>query len=160
MKKHILFLLLLLATTCAAQSRKNRLFQFERSTNDHIVCYDAKLDGNKLHAKKPIDVYWSMLSDSTDRSELNFFERTAVFGCNIVSKKENEVAFTLKASGRKVLHMCKIKGSWRAVTTISGRKAYVTRFYAKMKSAIKVEYLDIFGKDLETGADVKERMRE
>lgn len=160
MKKHILFLLLLLATTCAAQSRKNRLFQLERSTNENIVCYDVNLDGGKLNAKKPIDVYWSMLSDPTDRSELNFFERTVVFGCNIVSKKDNEVKFSIKASNKKIMQVCQHQGKWRAVTTIAGRKAYVTRMYVKMKSAVKAEYLDIFGKDLETGADVKERLKE
>lgn len=161
MKKQIILYFLLLATTlCAAQNRENRLFQFERSTNENIVCYDVKLDGGKPHAKKPIDVYWSMLSDPNDRSELNFFERTMVFGCNIISNKNNEVKFTLKASGKKVMHVCQHKGKWRAVTTIAGHKAYVTRMYVQMKTAVKVEYLDIFGKDLETGADVKERMKE
>ena len=162
MKRKILFLLTLLACSVCmtAQVRESRLFRFERSTNDNIVCYDVRQTDGKLDMEKPMEVYWSNLKDQYKRlSNLNFFERKFVFGYNIRSKGNNEVSFVLRASNKKLMHVRMVNGKWRVVTDLSGRKAYITRMYVKMKSSMKAEYLDIFGKDIETGNDLSERLK-
>ncbi len=142
-----------------AQVRENRLFRFERSTNDNIVCYDVRQKDGKLDMEKPMDVYWATLQDQyRNMSGLSFFERKFVFGYNIRSKGNNEVSFVLRRSDKKLMHIRMMNGKWRVVTDLSGRKAYITRMYIKMKSAMKAEYLDIFGKDIETGNDLSERI--
>lgn len=161
MNRRILFLMMLLACSVCmmAQVMENRLFRFERSTNDNIVCYDVRQTDGKLDMEKPMDVYWANLKNQYKQiSGLNFFERKFVFGYNIRSKGNNEVSFVLRRSDKKLMHIRLVNGKWRVVTDLSGRKAYITRMYIKMKSAMKAEYLDIFGKDIETGNDLSERI--
>ncbi len=163
MNRRILFLMMLLACSVCmmAQVRENRLFRFERSTNDNIVCYDVRQKDGKLDMEKPMDVYWATLQDQyRNMSGLSFFERKFVFGYNIRSKGNNEVSFVLRASSKKLMHVRLVNGKWRAVTDIAGHTAYVTRMYVKMKSAMKAEYLDIFGKDIVTGHDLSERLKD
>lgn len=163
MTRKIFFLLLLLITTnsiLAQVVKENRLFRFERSTNDNIVCYDVNHTNGKLNVEKPILVYWSNLGNQYSKTgDLSFFERKFVFGYNIRKKGNNEATFVLRASSKKVMRVEMVNGKWRATTDISKRKAYVTRMYVKMKSAMTAEYLDIFGKDIETGEDVSERLK-
>lgn len=163
MMRKILSLLFFLAfcIEAASQVRELRLFRFERSTNDNIVCYDVRLKNGKLDMEKPMDVYWSKLSHEYRKSSgLNLFERRFVFGYNIRSRGNDEVSFVLRASSKKLMHVRQVNGKWRAVTDIAGRKAYITRMYVKMKSAMKAEYLDIHGRDMENGNEVSERLKE
>ena len=162
MNRKIRFLLILLVcSACAmAQVKEERLFRFERSTNDNIVCYDVRQTDGKLDMEKPMDVYWANLKNQYKQiSGLNFFERKFVFGYNIRSKGNNEVSFVLRASSKKLMHVRLVNGKWRAVTDIAGHNAYVTRMYVKMKSAMKAEYLDIYGKDIVTGQELSERLK-
>ena len=160
-RKILSFLTVLACCVCVqAQVKEHRLFRFERSTNDNIVCYDVRLKNGKLDMEKPMEVYWSNLKHEYRRmSGLNVFERRFVFGYNIRGREKDEVSFVLRASNKKLMHVRLVDGRWRAVTDISGRKAYITRMYVKMKSAMKAEYLDIHGRDLENGNEVTERLK-
>jgi hypothetical protein len=51
------------------------------------------------------------------------------------------------------------KCSATARSTIAGQKAQLVSVFAKLASAISVDYIDIFGKHPETGAAITERVK-
>jgi Domain of unknown function (DUF4833) len=74
-----------------------------------------------------------------------------------------EYSFKLKQLARQIVITTKKeadgKCSATARSTIAGQKAQLVSVFAKLASAISVDYIDIFGKHLETGAAVTERVK-
>lgn len=160
LKLNLSILLLMLAMVVQAQQiPESRLFYFERSTNDNIVCYDVNQKDGKLDVKKPMEIYWTKLDSPHLRgADINFLDRTA-FGIKRKKISTSELVFEIKASSKKTFTLCRRQGKWMAVTQIAGHEAQVVRMYVKMKSALSAEYLDIFGKDLATGQNLRERLK-
>lgn len=159
MRRLFLFLLILTGSLSGMAEQKNaRLFRIERSINQNIVCYDANLKNGLPDRKDPIDSYWSQLNNPKDRSEITMFDAIA-FGYKVKYVSDKEYLFTLRASSKKTFKMCQYKGKWVATTDINGHEAQVTKLYVKMKTKLTADYLDIYGVDLATGQQVKERLK-
>jgi len=47
----------------------------------------------------------------------------------------------------------------QARSVINGKEAELSYIYVKLKGPLSVDYLDVHGKDLETGAEITERLR-
>ena len=156
----IVTLILSLCPRLYATDPERRLFHFERSTNDNIVCYDINLDGNNLNKKKPLYIYWATLhSPYKDTGEINLMQRTVAFGFKIEKRGDNEVTGHLTASNKLRIRICKYRGKWVAMCTIHGKQAILKRMYVKMKSAVTAEYVDAFGETTEGGEAVTVRFR-
>lgn len=156
----IITLLLVLFMQLHATEPGRRLFHFERSINDNIVCYDINLDGDKLNMKKPLYIYWANLRNPyEDTGEINFMQRTVAFGFKIDQRGDNEVTGHLTASNKLSIRICKYQGRWVAMCTIQGKQAILKRMYVKMKSAVKAEYVDAFGETTESGESVSVRFK-
>ena len=74
-----------------------------------------------------------------------------------------EYALRLKQLDRPILIVTNKEQDGRcsatARATISGQKAQFLSVYTKLAGVMAVEYIDIFGRDLETGAPLTERVK-
>jgi hypothetical protein len=74
-----------------------------------------------------------------------------------------DYALRLKQFGRPIVILTQKEPDGRcsakARSTINGAKAQLLSVYAKLAGVLSVEYIDLFGKDLETGAPITERIK-
>ena len=159
--KHLLISLLLCTlsslTLQAIVIPKEHIFRFERSTNSNYVCYDINLQGGKLCQKAPLNGYW-VLDDETRLGELSFLERKIAFGIKVVSASENEARVHMTAYKALVIRICKHKGKWVGIVRVNGHEMILKKMFAQMKPALRCEYVDIYGTDINTGEARRERI--
>jgi hypothetical protein len=158
-----LALLALLAVPTAAQIRTWPLFIIERSKNANVVHYDARLTADgKLDPKEPVIAYWVLLAEDGRREELSWIEKKKAYGFTIKpdrSVKGYEMA--LVAAPERQITVKKDKDAVRAEVVIAGRPSVLEKMYINASDGLtgpKVHYIEIYGKDLQTGEKCREKM--
>jgi hypothetical protein len=143
------------ATLCPAH-----LFTIERSKNANVVVYDARLgDSGELDPKNPVVVYWLLKAQDGRREELNRVERQRAYGFDVDPGEDpGTFAFRLKAGKKRPFIVAMRDGCPVALGTIGGRPAILERIFVKEKPGmtLKVESVDIFGRDGADGRPVTE----
>ena len=159
----VLVLLALLTAPAAAEIKTSPLFVIERSENANVVHYDARLTANgKLDSKEPVIAYWVMLAEDGRRTKLNWIENKKAYGFTIkpaLSAKGYKM--TLVATPERQIIVKKKKDAVRAETVISGRPAILEKIYINAAEGLtgpKVQYIELYGKDLQTGEDIREKI--
>ncbi|KAI9915588.1 hypothetical protein PsorP6_007260 [Peronosclerospora sorghi] len=149
-----------------AKEEPNVAFIIQRSNNANTVVYAGckSADGKALDATNPVKVYWIMYEkEGNPREDLNMIERNTAYG--VTSKPssvpgEYEVALTSLRDRDCILRMDK-HGNVMALTTIGGKKRMLLRrVFVHVKTSWglpTVDYVDIFGVDLETFEPVYEK---
>lgn len=160
----LLSLLLLSPSPCLATGlRAQHLFKIERNTNANVVQYDAQLapDG-ALNAKEPIVAYWIMLAEDGRKEDLSLVEAKLAYGFKAWSEAPGQgVLVQLVAYSERKLRVYRANGSYRAEIPIDGHPAFLERIYVKSVDAAvlpKVEYLELYGRDTGTGANLYEKI--
>jgi hypothetical protein len=146
-----------------AQIRTSPLFIIERSKNANVVHYDAQLaaDG-KLDPKEPVIAYWVRLAEDGRREELSWIQKRVAYGFTI--KPDPSVdgyGMTLVAAPEKQIIVKKEKKTVRAEAVIDGRPAILEKMYIYASDGLtgpRVRYIDVYGKDLQTGEVRREKM--
>jgi hypothetical protein len=154
----------LLAIPAAAQIRTSSLFMIERSKNANVVHYDAQLTADgKLDPKEPVIAYWVRLAEDGRREKLSWIQKKVAYGFTI--KPDPSVVdgygMTLVAAPEKQIIVKKEKKTVRAEAVIDGRPAVLERMYIYASDGLtgpKVQYIDVYGKDLQTGEERREKM--
>jgi hypothetical protein len=148
--------LALLAAPAAAQMKSQPLFIIERSKNANVVHYDARLTADgKLDPKEPVIAYWVMSAEDGRREELSQLEKKTAYGFDI--KPDPTVKgykMTLVADPQRQITVKKEGDAVRAEGVIAGRPAVLEKMYIKASDGLtgpKVEYIELYGKDLKTG---------
>jgi hypothetical protein len=140
------------------------MFVIERSTNANIVVYDANrgTDGQFV-ASDPVIVYWLMKAQQGQREELNLIERKEAYGIDVTpGKSPGTFDMALKADSKKAMTVALRKGCGVVLTQIGGKQAILRRLFVQSKEELirpKVEYIDFFGEDASTGAQVTEKYK-
>ncbi len=147
----------------ALSSTKNgHLFFIERSKNKNLVQYDVRLTENgNIFDTDPVSVYW-ILADGMQR-DLNLIQRKFAYGIDSYQKLEkNKVKVFLAALKDRELIVEKKEGIFRAITAINGKASILERVYVESRERWtglpQVVYVDLFGRNKETGSLVSERM--
>jgi hypothetical protein len=160
----LLSLLLLPPSPCPATGLGTQhLFRIERNTNANVVQYDAQLapDGT-LNAKEPIAAYWIMLAEDGRKEDLSLVEAKLAYGFKTWSEAPGQgVLVQLVAYPERKLRVYQANGSCRAEILIDGHPAFLERIYVKSVDAAilpKVEYLELYGRDAGTGANLYEKI--
>ena len=155
--------LALLAAPAAAQIRTSPLFIIERSKNANVVHYDARLTADgKLDPKEPVIAYWILLAEDGRRKELSWIEKKMAYGFTI--KPDRSVKgykMTLVAAPERQITVKKDKDAVRAEVVIAGRPAALEKMYINASDGLtgpKVHYVEVYGKDLQTGEKCREKM--
>jgi hypothetical protein len=158
-----LLLLIFIGTFGSPNDSYQPLFVIERSTNANVIHYDAKLgkDG-ALDAKEPVVAYWIMLSGDGGREDLTALERSRAYGFTMKRDNSGESWWmTLVSQKRRAIHIYPEAGKVRAVTSIGGHQAYLRKIYVKTRGSgilRTADYFELFGNDLITGEDCRERV--
>ena len=155
--------LALLAAPAAAQIKTSPLFIIERSKNANVLHYDARLTADgKLDPKEPVIAYWVMLAEDGRREKLKWIEKKKAYGFAI--KPDPSVKgykMTLAAAPQQQITVKKEKGTVRAEAVINGRPAVLEKMYINASDGLtgpKVQYIEVHGKDLQTGEKCREKM--
>lgn len=142
----------------------HRLFIIARSKNANLICYDLNyISPGKLDPDKPIHVYWLNQTDrpgSTD--ELSYIQEKLAYGYTSRPLGANRWEVSLVAFPQRKLLLEKTDGGeFRGRITIAGRQAILKKIFvqADPDNSLKVRWVDVFGIDLETGKEVKERIK-
>lgn len=139
------------------------LFRIERSKNANIVQYDLVLnEDGSIRQDKPIIGYWIRYAEEGQRAGLSWIQRKLAYGFDAKKQEDGSIIMDMNAEIKRNLKVYEKNGEWTVETRISGRTAIIQRIYVKSTPASplpRVDYIDLFGIDSETGEEVHERMR-
>jgi len=156
-------ILALMVLPATAQIKTSPLFIIERSKNANVVHYDARLTADgELDPKEPVIAYWVMLAKDGRREKLSWIEKKKAYGFTIkLDPSVNGYKMTLVAAPEKQITVKKEKETVRAEAVINGRPAFLEKMYINASDGLtgpKVQYIEVHGKDLQTGEKLREKM--
>jgi len=137
------------------------LFVIERSSNENVVHYDAKIDRDgRLDAREPVIAYWIMGAKDGRRQELNFLEKTKAYGL-VVEPGSNPDSYRIALISEKRLgiQVYRDGDAVRAETTIDGHRAYLRKIYVGVRKGSLFgapDYIELNGTDIATGENLHE----
>jgi hypothetical protein len=139
-----------------------RLFHIERNKNANIVVYYAQLQSDgSFYKEEPVVAYWLMLAEDGRRQTLNKFEKKMAYGFEVAGASRDSVLLKLKADiGREIIVRV-AEDSCLAIIPITNKHAYLNRIYImaiEKPPRPKVQYMEIFGTDIQTGEDLYEKI--
>lgn len=139
-----------------------RLFRIENSHTPSYVAYDARVGADgRLDQRRPVEAYWLLFSKDGRREKLNWVERRFAYGFKAKFVGEETVVMKMAAGIEREITIDVVDGVPRATVEIDGRPAVLERVYARSQGRRlwpSVDYLDVFGRDLETGEERTERI--
>ncbi len=147
----------------AAQPATEPLFVLARSTNANVVHYDAQLTANgELDSQEPVIAYWVMLAEDGRREGLSWLERQKAYGFTVARDPAgNGYTLTIAALPDRKMTVSKTGGAARAELVIDGHQAAVEKVFVEASSGMfgpKVKYVELSGKDVETGQELTEKI--
>ena len=135
---------------------RNPLFKIERNTNANIIQYDAQIgmDG-KLLKKTPVVAYWIRLAEQGQVKKLSWIQRVFAFGFDVDLDDSREgVELTMKVDLGESIRIIREENQYRATVPIDGSPSYLEKVYVQASRKglfVKVESIELFGKDMKTG---------
>ncbi|MDD5675121.1 MAG: DUF4833 domain-containing protein [Chitinivibrionales bacterium] len=160
-----LLLTLMMTGVLAAQQTKP-LFFIERSKNSNKLYYEANLTAaGAIDARKPVRVYWILWAkDSTGviRENLSLFESKEAYGFSVkIDPNAGSLVMKIVSCPARPLKIYLRDGKAIAETTIDGHAFALDKLFIKTREHTlvpKVDYVELFGKDLKTGQPRTEKM--
>lgn len=140
----------------------NHLFYIQHSQNHNTFVYEANLSNKKLIDSEPIKIHRIAYTKGGVKEELTKMQRNLAYGIDIKKLKENQYEFTLVSYPEKKLHLeINSKGKPQVRTTINGKKMILYKMFLNMQKGVsikpRIENIDFYGLDIETGKEIKER---
>lgn len=146
----------------AACPKTYPLFKIERSKNKNIVQYDICVsEKGDVVDPKPVIAYWVL--ENGKRSDLNFIQATLAYGIESQEKLgENKYRIVVVAMKDRNIMIEKSAKGYMAIILISGKESILEKIYVESEERMlglpKVNYVDLFGRNLQTDVSVKERI--
>jgi hypothetical protein len=149
------------AVFAGPQNKAGHLFFIERSIKKNLVQYDVHLTEDRdLSDSSPVTVYWVLENGS--REQLTAFQRSAYGIASQVKLAKDKVKVILVALKGREIVVERIKGSFKAVLPINGKRSILGKVYVKTNGKStdipKVLYIDLFAKATQTNFPVSERI--
>ena len=124
------------------------------------MCYDLNTDAaGKPDEKKPLSVYWSHPERHQKGSELSYIQQKFAYGYTVTGKRNGAIIIGLNAALDRKITIERNEQKYYCSIDINQKPSVLTKIYIKTKTpnSLQVEYVEIEGLDLMTGAPVKER---
>jgi len=144
---------------------KELLFFIQRNHNSNTIIYDANFDDHgQLRSKDPIDVYWIRYQEEGQRMELRTIEKMFAYGvdCAQIDGYQNKYSVQLVAHRKRNFQLIQNSPFDAFVSaTIDNKISRLKSMYIQADNSgfwPKVIYIELFGKDLETGAETYEKV--
>jgi hypothetical protein len=145
-----------------SRNKTGHLFRIERSINRNFVQFDVRLmENSNLPDSSPVIAYWVL--ENGEQEELTLIQQKYAYGIHSQEQLEkNRFRIFLVALRDREIIIEKIGGSYRAVTSVKGKKSILEKAYVKSKEGWtgfpQVSHIDLFGRARETGLPVEERI--
>ena len=159
---YISIALLIPMESLSKDTQMQHLFKIERSKNANIVQYDVqmKADG-KLDPKKPVVAYWIRHAKDGQKEDLSWVEKSFAYGFKTkYDAKMNTADIDMVAKINRQIKVSEVQGEYRAETTIDGQSAYLEKIFISSSGkgmSPEISYMELFGKDIQTGEDRYEK---
>lgn len=143
---------------------KNNLFYIQKNTNTSVVMFEAvRNEVNEIDEKNAIHTYWIRYNEDSLTGELNYIERKLAYGTSVKKiEEQGHYTFTVVAFKNKTFEMFKNdKDEIQVNTLIGGEMARFRNVFlhiAKNFFIPEIDYIELFGEDLETGDAVYEKV--
>lgn len=107
--------------------------------------------------------YWIRLAEQGQVKKLTWIQKTFVYGFKTTLAKDRESAkMDMVVDLGPTISVIHVGDEYRATLPINGNTAYLDRVYVKSTKTTlgvkKVAYIELFGKDLDTGDDLYEKI--
>lgn len=141
-----------------------RLFYIQHSWNHNTYVYDAKLKGDKIDQKKPIDQYRIVYTENGIKKPLSAIQKDLAYGLKLVEAQTNLLKLRLAASKKMYFYLDKDETEGTRVhVTVNNRKIYLNRMFIKLKDntsplKAKAEYVLFYGNDFISNESVIEKV--
>jgi hypothetical protein len=143
------------------------LFSLGRSKNINRVFYEAQIaEDSLLNPKEPIHVYWILWAkDSTGRirEELSLLEKNMAYGCKIEKYDGRKYCLmTIVSYPDRVISVSLLEGKATAEIVIDKNVSYLDSIfiqYRETRMFPKVNYIELFGRAVKTGAPQYEKIK-
>jgi hypothetical protein len=151
------------ASLWAEPSERSHLFTIERNTNANVVQYDAQFgtDG-RLNIKEPVIVYWVRLAEQGQIDKLNWIQKKFAYGFKVkMDRKSNTATLDMSADIGRLIIVQLINGEYRAITSIDDQASQVGKIFIHATGkglSTRVDYIELFGTDLESGNETYEKI--
>lgn len=151
------------AAVQAETPERQHLFKIERSKNANIIQYDAQVGADgELYRKEPVVAYWIRLAKQGQIEELSWLQKTFAFGFTTsFDPDDGSVVMDMKADIDRPLMVVHDGDRFWAKTRIDDSTAYLDKLFIKAHRKaffIKVEYVELFGKDIVSGEPLYEKV--
>lgn len=143
-----------------------RLFFIQRSSNTNVVVYDANFNASKDYKdQQPVHTYWIRYAERGAKQELNAMQRTLAYGLytkRISPKEERFEAYFLAYRKRKFIITKDEEGNPIALFPINGKMQILKRVFVSVNESNlmpSVNYIELFGLDLQSKKEIYERFK-
>jgi hypothetical protein len=141
------------------------LFYIQRNHNKNTIIYDANFDKNgNLIENKPIDVYWIRYEEEGQRMELRSIEKLFAYGvkCSKIDTLKNQYKVKLIADEKRDFQLIQ-KAPFKAIiyTMVNNNLSQLDYLYIYADNSgiwPKVKSIELFGKNIATGAKTYEKI--
>ena len=141
---------------------RDSLFHIERNKNANIVQYDAQIKSDgMLYSKEPVVGYWIRLADQGQVKELTWVQKTFAYGFTVkLNKDENTATLVMVADLGRIILVKRDGEDYRAIADIDGVESYIDKIFIHATgkgTSIKVNYIELYGKDVNGQGEQYER---
>lgn len=143
--------------------RNTNLFIIKRNTDNNLVVYEANVLPDKtLDPQNPVEVYWIRNTEGGIKKGLSYMQRTMAYGLSL-KKVNNAYEGTIAAYDKRPIKITQTPNRVPvAYIIINGKWQQLQQIYlhiVDVKSLVpKVAYIQLFGKDVQTGGSVSEKI--
>ncbi|WP_343671566.1 DUF4833 domain-containing protein [Chitinophaga sp.] len=142
-----------------------QLFYIQRTPNSNTIVYDLNVKDGKLDADEPVNVYWIRYADGGEKKPLNFIQRKFAYGIKVKDLGQGKYELHSVAYTKKDLYLMKPTGQsdYHVYAKIGNSMAVLDRIYIEIDGGTfwhpNVLYIELKGKDMATGKEVKEQIK-
>lgn len=146
--------------------RDDLLFYIQRNKNSNTIVYEANFqEDGTLNPKDPLEVYWIKYDRDPEgiKKDINYIESILAFGFKVKPWPEREGHFKMHlVSYNKASFDIYVDetGHARANFPINGKDALIEKIFVQASETSwlpKVAYVELFGKDLQSGDAVYQK---
>jgi phosphatidylglycerophosphate synthase len=143
-----------------------QLFYLQRNTNTNTVIYQLNLDAQgRLNRREPVHVFWMRYAEGGQPRALNFIQRRFAYGLHAKQLQHDAYELRFVSYANFPLYLARSAGDnqYRVYATIGRRRAVLQRIFLRIEGgsfwAPNVQYVELKGTDVTTGADLVERIK-
>ncbi len=143
---------------------ENQLFYLQRDPDRNTVVYKLNLKNGVLDKDDPITAFWIRYEEEGQRKELSFIQRKLAYGINSKQLKTGGHEIRLVSYPTVPLYLLKstVDNQYHIYTQIDHKRAILDRIFVRIDGGSgfipNVKYVEIAGKDADTGKSLAQRL--